>query len=310
MTPDRMKWGILGLLVGDALGVPYEFTKPEEIPPLKDIEYTPPAGFKRAHNVPPGTWSDDGSQALCVLDALLNAKLGTRIEDAVAERLLAWRDEGFLAVDGKVFDIGITTNNALVRLASGVEPSKAGMTGHNTHSNGSLMRTLPVALIEEPGALVRAAVAQSKVTHAEAIPMLCCGLYGLWAHHMVINRLKAEQSWQLAIDNLYRVVPKGVLSANIQFIEMWKGPPAGSGYCIDSLHSVKLALERGTDYESVVRHAIALGNDTDTTACLAGGLAGLKYQSIPQRWLDGLRGQEILNPLLKRLIEWTPPKNS
>lgn len=305
MTPNRMKWGVLGLLVGDALGVPYEFTRPEGIPPLKDIEYSPPAGFKRAHNVPPGTWSDDGSQALCVLDAMLNAKMGTPIEEAVADRLLAWRDEGFMAVDGKVFDIGITTNNALVRIASGVMPSRAGMTGENSHSNGSLMRTLPVALIQDEDALARAAIGQSRVTHAEAIPMLCCALYALWARHMVRNPLKAEQSWRLAIDSLYRVVPKGVLSANIQYIEMWKGPPAGSGYCIDSLHSVKLALERGTDYESVVRHAIALGNDTDTTACLAGGLAGLKYQSIPQRWLDGLRGRDILDPLLKRLDEWT-----
>jgi ADP-ribosylglycohydrolase len=236
---------------------------------------------------------------------MLNAKTGTPIEDAVADRLLAWRDEGYLAVDGKVFDIGIVTNQAIVRIARGVPADQAGMKGPNTHSNGSLMRTLPVALIRDEDALARAAMGQSRVTHGEAIPMLCCALYALWAHHMVVNRLKAEKSWQLAIDSLYRVVPKGVLSANIQYIEQWRGQPSGTGYCIDSLHSVKRALELGTDYESVVRHAIALGNDTDTTACLAGGLAGLKYQAIPQRWLDGLRGREILDPLLKQMDLWT-----
>ncbi len=305
MTPDRMKWGILGLLVGDALGVPYEFTRPEGIPPLKDIEYTPPAGFKRAHNVPPGTWSDDGSQALCVLTAIMNAGENETIEDAVGLRLLAWRDEGYMAVDGKVFDIGHTTNNALVRIASGVPAAEAGMRGENTHANGSLMRTLPVALLNDRDRIVQAAMGQSRVTHAEAIPMLCCALYGLWAHYMAENRLKAQQSWDLAFADLHRLVPKGILSANILLIEQWRGEPSGSGYCIDSLHSTRLALERGTDYESVVRHAIALGNDTDTTACIAGGLAGIKYQSIPQRWVDGLRGRDILDPLLVRLASWT-----
>jgi ADP-ribosylglycohydrolase len=300
-----MEWGILGLLVGDALGVPYEFTKPEKIPPLKEIEYTPPKGFKRAHNVPPGTWSDDGSQALCVLDAVLNAGKDETIEDAVGHRLLDWRDNGFMAVDGKVFDIGITTNSALLKIARGVPAAEAGMKGENTHANGSLMRTLPVALLGDQDQIVRAAMGQSRVTHAETIPMLCCALYGLWAHHLSENRLKAHQSWNLALDSLHRLVPKGLLSANIMLIEHWRGQPSGSGYCIDSLHSTKLALERGTDYESVVRHAIALGNDTDTTACIAGGLAGIKYQAIPQRWLDGLRGRDILDPLLKKLKTWS-----
>lgn len=146
--------------------------------------------------------------------------------------------------------------------------------------------------------VVRAAMGQSKVTHAEAIPMLCCAVYCLWARHIAEGH---DTAWNRAFDDLHKIVPQGILTANLMFIQGWRGPPSGSGYCIDSLHSAKQALEVGTDYESVVKHAISFGNDTDTTACIVGGLAGIKYQSIPQRWLEGLRGKDILDPVLERL---------
>src|SRR3546814_4264562 len=65
---DAVGGGLLGMLVGDALGVPYEFSPPDRIPKSERIEMAPPAGFQRAHPwTPPGTWSDDGAQALCLL---------------------------------------------------------------------------------------------------------------------------------------------------------------------------------------------------------------------------------------------------
>ncbi|HLT38469.1 MAG TPA: ADP-ribosylglycohydrolase family protein, partial [Enhygromyxa sp.] len=70
---QRIEGGLLGLLIGDALGVPYEFHGPEQIPAREHIELEPPVGFRRAHpGVPPGTWSDDGAQALCLLASLLD----------------------------------------------------------------------------------------------------------------------------------------------------------------------------------------------------------------------------------------------
>lgn len=309
MSPEQRKWGLLGLLVGDALGVPYEFTKPELMPPKDQLEYEPPKGFQKAWaNVAAGTWSDDGSQALCVLDALMHGKADERIEDAVGQRLLNWYRSGFMAVDGQVFDIGNTTRTALHRLISGVPASESGMKGERSHANGSLMRTLPIAFLQPASddQIARAAMGQSRVTHAEAIPMMCCAFYCLWARHIATGVYSSSESWDLAFDALHRVLPQGILTANLMFIQQWKGPPSGSGYCIDSLHSAKQALDVGIDYESTVKHALAFGNDTDTTACIVGGLAGIKYQSIPQRWLDGLRGKEILDPILAQLASWTP----
>ena len=109
---DRLAGGLLGLLVGDALGVPYEFHSPQEIPPPALIEFEPPAGFMRAHTgTPPGTWSDDGAQALCLLASLLEC--GRLDLNDFAHRLLDWYDAGYLAVDSRVFDIGVQTAQAL-----------------------------------------------------------------------------------------------------------------------------------------------------------------------------------------------------
>src|SRR5687768_16172592 len=109
---DRFAGGIWGLLVGDALGVPYEFHSPQDLPPLAELEMVPPAGFHRAHaGVPPGTWSDDGAHALCLLASLLDC--GSLDLADVGQRLVNWYEHGSLAVDGRVFDVGIQTSHAI-----------------------------------------------------------------------------------------------------------------------------------------------------------------------------------------------------
>ena len=109
---SKIKGGIYGLLIGDALGVPYEFHMKEDIPPLEQIEMTPPDGFVRAHSgTAPGTWSDDGAQALCLLDSLLYK--GSFDLTDFSDRVLAWYENGLWAVDNRVFDVGIQTSMAL-----------------------------------------------------------------------------------------------------------------------------------------------------------------------------------------------------
>jgi ADP-ribosylglycohydrolase len=78
----------------------------------------------------------------------------------------------------------------------------------------------------------------------------------------------------------------------------------GSGYVVDSLWSAIMAFTSGNSYEDVVRRAIAFGLDTDTTACIAGGLAGIfyGYDSIPVKWIDHLRGRDIVDPLAANLL--------
>ena len=78
----------------------------------------------------------------------------------------------------------------------------------------------------------------------------------------------------------------------------------GSGYVVDSLWSARAAVLGTTTFEECLRRAVAFGNDTDTTAAIAGGVAGAMYglTGIPMTWRSQLRGNEILMPLQKALV--------
>ena len=178
---DRVAGALTGLLVGDALGVPYEFHSPEALPPTDVIDFRPPDAFRRSHSsVPPGTWSDDGAQALVLLDSLL-AKEGLDLEH-FAQGLHRWMTQGFCAVDSSVFDVGIQTSRALRRLAGGIEPRHSGPSGEEDNGNGSLMRVLPLTLWHTGDDQELAALSseQSLPTHGHPRARIACALYCLW----------------------------------------------------------------------------------------------------------------------------------
>ena len=302
---ERIAGGLVGLLVGDALGVPYEFHPANEIPPLSDIEFIPPKDFRRAHlGVPPGTWSDDGAQALVLLASLLDCgKLDLK---DFAKGLVDWYETGYMAPDGKVFDVGIQTGQAINKLRSGYRPEKAARRDDHANGNGSLMRVLPLALWHQgsDAELVEDAHRQSLVTHGHIRSQICCALYCLWARRIMEE---AKNPWQEAVLALRQIY--GQDSAEVEELDYFIRPDdepigQGSGYVVDSLRSARMVMTVGI-YEQVVKAAIALGHDTDTTACIAGGIAGLRdgLSAIPKRWTDNLRGKEIYEPELKKLLD-------
>ncbi len=301
---ERIAGGLWGLLVGDAVGVPYEFHAPSELPPYAALDMLPPAGFRRAHaQVPPGTWSDDGAQALALLASLLAC--GKLDLDDLGRRLVAWYDHGDMAVDRVVFDVGIQTAEAIRALKAGAAAHVAGPRHERANGNGSLMRVLPLALWHRGSdrELVRDAQAQSLVTHGHLRAQVCCALYCLWARRLLYA---APDAWADAVATLRTIYG----STSPEYAELAEhirpdDPPQGqgSGYVVDSLHSARMVFQAHT-YADVVRGAIALGHDTDTTACIAGGLAGVRdgVQAIPAAWMQQLRGKALVGPLLEQLL--------
>lgn len=300
---ERLEGGLLGLLIGDALGVPYEFHPPQALPPVAELEFTPPPGFRRSHaSVSPGTWSDDGAQALALLASLL-AQDTLDLQD-FGRRLVAWYRQGAMAVDGIVFDVGIQTRQAIESMIAGTAAAQAGPTDEYANGNGSLMRVLPLALWHQGSdrALVEQAHTQSLPTHGHLRAQVCCAIYCLWARRLL---QESTQPWQQAVTSLRTIYGHG--SPEYHELEDIQpdNPPsgAGSGYVVDCLHSARWAVQAGT-YEQVVKAAVSLGHDTDTTACVAGGIAGIRdgIRAIPQRWQAQLRGREIVEPLLQELL--------
>jgi len=293
---DLIRNGMLGMLVGDACGVPYEFFDPRLLPAQNKIEMIPPAGFPRSYaHVPLGTWSDDGAQALCLFASM--RECGMYHPQDFAARLIKWHDRGYMAVDHYVFDIGNQTSVAIGRLKQGMPTRFSGLGGERNNGNGALMRCLPLALLHQGNdvALVYEAHAQSRLTHAHIRSQVCCALYCLWARREAQGH---SAPWDGAVATLRAIyehdpISRAELENHIRPDEPAHG--TGSGYVLDTLNSVRLACEEDS-YEAIIKRAISIGNDTDTTACIAGGIAGLRYgiEEIPYRWLSMLRGQELL----------------
>lgn len=302
---DRLAGGLQGLLIGDALGVPYEFHEAADLPPRDAIDFIPPASFDRSHpGISPGTWSDDGAQALCLLQSLL-AQGGLDLED-FSRRLVSWADRGHLAVDGNVFDIGLQTERAFKALRSGVPPERAGPAQERDNGNGALMRVLPLALwhVGSDESLIVMAAQQSLPTHGHPRSAVACAMLCLWAR----AELKVLSSpWKNAEATLRRLGPDaGLPTDEIDHVlsPSHRDQVDGSGYVVDTLWSARVAMEESADYASAVRRAIAFGNDTDTTAAVAGGIAGVRYglDGIPLAWRDSLLGQHLFKELQHGLL--------
>lgn len=304
---EKVKGGLYGLLIGDALGVPYEFHSTGEIPPYREIEMIPPKDFCRAHvGVGEGTWSDDGAQALCLLDSLITC--GTFQLKDFSDKLLSWYQEGMWAIDGIVFDIGVQTGEALNAYCSGMPPEKCGLLRPDGKGNGALMRVLPLALWHSGTdmELIQDAHSQCLITHGNLCNQVCCALYCLVARFLLTG-LEFKPALENAVrilQNVYQEMPEyeQELEWSIRPDGPWEGK--GSGYVVDCLRSAFMIMECATSYEEAVKRAILLGDDTDTTACVTGGLAGIAFgfYNIPGRWYNALKGKSAVDSLLRRIF--------
>ncbi len=297
ICPEPLCPAILGALVGDALGVPFKFKSGDQIPRVVDMVMS--ADFQKSHSVVSyGTWSDDGAQMLCLLEALLRNK-GQYVADDFARLLLAWYKNGYHQSGGKVFDCGLQTSAALNRILAGTPPEKAGSRDDRANGNGALMRVMAVPVscqifgLDEI-AVMNIADAQSLPTHGHAKSRACCVLYSLIAFRMI-------QGKTLDVDSAFRDArlhyrDDSEMQAGFDAIEHYgkNEIPRGGGYVIDSFWSALFALRTSNSYRATVIKAVRFGNDTDTTACIAGGLAGIQWgiggdSGIPSDWLVSLR---------------------
>jgi ADP-ribosylglycohydrolase len=297
-TADRLRGALWGHLIGDAAGVPYEFMVPAEI---TNIHF----GAIGSHHQPPGTWSDDGALMLALLDSLTNA--GFDPEDQ-GQRMLAWWVEGAYTPDGAVFDIGNTTRRSLSRLQTGTAAIEAGATDVTANGNGSLMKILPLALYALDSAdeeLVERACLTSRITHGHPRAQVACALYCLVVRQLLAGKEPAEALAlaRLGLTPLLEAKKDPAFLAALEFLLAWP-ERRGSGAVWDALWSAWDSFAGASSYQETIERAIALGDDTDTTAAIAGGLAGAYWglEGIPPAWRQGLRGQRVAAPLIEAFL--------
>ncbi len=298
---------LFGVAVGDALGVPVEFTRRTD---LEQNPVTDMRGFG-TYNLPPGTWSDDSSLTFCLAEALCS---GFDI-DQIGETFVKWYYKDYWTASGHVFDIGIGTREALYRIKHGTKAELAGGTDEDANGNGSLMRILPLVFaikelpIEERFNRTKQV---SSITHGHIRSVMACFYYLEFARQIIEGRGKFE-----IYENLQKMLPSffaemgiepteiahfdRILKANITDLPL--SEIRSGGYVIETFEACIWCLLTTDNYKDAVLKAVNLGHDTDTTAAVTGGLAGLLYgfNGIPKAWVDKLARKGDIQDLVQRL---------
>lgn len=277
---DRAVGALLGLACGDAVGTTLEFRHPGTFAPIDDMVGGGPFRLRT------GEWTDDTSMALCLAESILDTG-GNNPADQL-RRYLLWRDTGYLSSTGRCFDIGVTTRTQLDRFARTGEPFDA-QADPEAAANGSLMRlaSVPIRWHRDPAEAAAQAATSSRTTHAADRPVDACRLMAAMIAALIggapVDDVLASDFWRW-----------GPLHPSIETIARggWrrKEPPTirGAGYCVDALEAALWALAGGEDYREAVLRAANLGDDADTTAAIAGQLAGARWGAagIPAAWRE------------------------
>lgn len=309
---NKLKSAILGLAVGDALGVPYEFISRDIIKknPCKDM-----IGYG-THNKKAGTWSDDTSLTLCLLDNLNNKNINY---NDIMNSFVLWYDNGKYTADGHIFDIGITTSDAINNYKSGKNPIKCGLSDEYSNGNGSLMRILPIAFyikkyfnsqLFENSEVINIIYNVSSLTHSHKRSLIACIIYTAIALNL-INDMNIEKSINKALkdsfdyyknekelNNYKRIFDSDFKKINDVKIE-------SSGYVVHTLEASIWILLNTSNYEDAVLKSVNFGDDTDTTSAVTGGLAGLYYgiDNIPSKWIDILVNKELIINICNKFFD-------
>lgn len=93
--------------------------------------------------------------------------------------------------------------------------------------------------------------------------------------------------------------------ANGSYLAKGKEEIRGSGYVVESLEAALWCFHNNDSFASTVLAAANLGDDADTTAAIAGQIAGAYYgcSSIPPGWLKKLYMREKIQDYAERLYE-------
>lgn len=304
---NSIKSALFGVAIGDALGVPHEFSRAEE---LRENPVADMVGYG-TYNLPAGTWSDDSSLTFCLAESLCSG-FNT---DYMGELFVKWYYQDYWTATGEVFDIGIGTRNALYKIKNGTKAEFAGGCDEKDNGNGSLMRILPLIFaiqnlpIEERFERTRKV---SAITHGHIRAVMACFYYLEFAKQLIEGKSKFDiyQNLQTTLPSFFK--KEGIDSTELaHFDRLLQNNIAdlplseirSGGYVIETIEACIWCLLNTENYKDAVLKAVNLGHDTDTTAAVTGGLAGLLYgfDEIPQEWVEKLARVGDIEELARNL---------
>lgn len=307
--------GMMGLVVGDALGVPVEFASREE---LKNNPVTDMEGYG-TYPMPAGAWSDDSSMALATLASL---SFEYDLED-IMNNFVAWEQEDEFTPTGEMFDEGNTCSSAIWNYMENKDVKTCGLSGAHNNGNGSLMRILPMCIYlyykEKMTNITETELIQmihdvSALTHAHLRSKMACGIYYHCVKALIDDEGTLQQRLQKGIDNALRFYGQDISNlteisyfGRIMYLDELKTVPESDirsgGYVIESIEAALWCLITTDTYKDCVLKAVNLGDDTDTTAAITGGLAGIYYgyENIPDNWKETILQRDWIEDLCNNM---------
>lgn len=305
---QKIKAVMLGHAVADALGVPVEFCSRGELMdrPVRDM-----VGYG-TYPVPAGAWSDDTSMSIAAMDHIAEGLLDWK---TVMENFGRWYYDGKYTPTDATFDVGGTCAQAIeAHFVHGTKAELCGLLDEYSNGNGSLMRIHPFSLMvyalhRDDGAWEHIIDQASALTHAHERSRLACKIYTL-----ILFGLLDRADKQSVREALRRASSEFAHSEEIlcygrlfesDFERLSVGEIRSSGYVVDTLEAAVWCLLTTDSYRECVLRAVNLGEDTDTVAAVAGGLAGALYGygDIPAEWLNTLIRRDMIEEMCERAAE-------
>ena len=306
---SKWKSGIMGVVVGDALGCPVQFESREE------VARHPVTGMRGygTFNLPPGSWTDDSALTLALLESIRRTG-GIDYAD-IMDNFVKWLDDGAFTPYGYAYDIGRGTMKAIRKYKHTHAPHNAGGHGEENNGNGSLMRIMPAALYccdhgLSAGDSIDTIHKVGGLTHVHIRSNIACGLYYFMASAIISGDYSLTDLLQAGLDTGFAFYEQYLADhENLEcydrlrdlsrFMALPEDSIHSSGYVVDSLEAAVWALTNTDSFKGALLKAVNLGWDTDTVGAIAGGLAGLYYgyDAIPGDWLEAIQRREWIESL-------------
>ncbi len=306
--------GMMGVIVGDALGCPVQFMSREEIlcRPTGSVAGMESGGV---YNMPEGTWTDDSSMALATLESIRD--LGVVDPEDIMTRFVDWYEDGEYTPFGEAFDMGNTCSCAIEKFEDEHDPYTCGGISEHSNGNGSLMRIMPVCLYAYQKRLsdedaVKVVHEVSGLTHNHLRAKIACGLYYFCVKEILEENGKLIDRLQNGLRTGFDFYEKDVANhAQISYFERLRNLKAfyevsdddirSTGYVVDSIEAAIWSLIKTSSFKECLLTAVNMGDDTDTIGAIAGGLAALYYgyDEIPLEWLEVIQKKEWIGELCR-----------
>ncbi|MFC6260919.1 ADP-ribosylglycohydrolase family protein [Levilactobacillus fujinensis] len=286
--------------VADALGVPAEMRKRGSYPEITAMQAS---GFWQQ---PAGSWSDDTSMTLCLLENLTS---GGDYDDMM-QRLESYMRYGTNTPRGEIFGVGRTCAHAVRNYAvNQVTPLACGDASPEANGNGALMRIAPLAvMLQHESRLARRFELThdyTVLTHRHARSVVGSFIL-LELLHRILNGQHLGQALVTAGPALTVFLKGTAYAAELPYYRAlfatdFSQLPAEairtSGYVVDTLTAaVWLALTQKTP-KKVILKAVNFGGDTDTIATVAASLVSAEQPTVPvdAEWWRQTLNSELLD---------------